>query len=98
MSPLAFRLYKVLQSIPQGKVATYGALAKYLHTSPRAVASMLAVNTEPDIYPCYKVIHTDERIGGYRGGIEEKIRRLESDGIKITEGKINLKEYGFWKF
>ena len=60
-------LYTFLQSIPKGKVTTYGAIAKRFGTSPRAIASMLHANIELDIYPCYKVIHTNGRVGGYRG-------------------------------
>lgn len=95
MSPLALALYRMLQSIPQGKVTTYGALAKHLHTSPRAIASVLAANTELDLYPCYRVVHTDGRIGGYRGGVDEKIRRLEADGIEVVGGKVDLGRWGF---
>jgi len=94
MSPLALKLYQTLQHIPRGKVATYGALAQYLQTSPRAIASMLAANTDLDQYPCYKVVHTDGRIGGYRGGVPEKIRRLKADGIEIVDGRVDLEKWG----
>jgi O-6-methylguanine DNA methyltransferase len=93
MSPLAIKLYQTLQSIPRGKVTTYGILATYLETSPRAIASMLAANTELDRYPCYRVVHTDGRIGGYRGGVPEKIRRLEDDEVRINDGKIDFGEF-----
>jgi O6-methylguanine-DNA--protein-cysteine methyltransferase len=57
----------LLQSIPQGKVTTYGILAKHFDTSPRAIARMLASNTELDTYPCYKVVASTGDISGYRG-------------------------------
>lgn len=95
MSPLALKLYQTIQRIPAGKVTTYGALAKHLKTSPRAAASMLAANALPDVYPCFKVVHTDGRIGGYNGGVENKIRRLKSDGIEIVDGKVDLGKFGF---
>ncbi|MDD2916252.1 MAG: MGMT family protein [Candidatus Gracilibacteria bacterium] len=96
MSPLALQLYKTIQKIPRGKVTTYGTLAKYLKTSPRAIASMLAANTLPDVYPCYKIVHTDGRLGGYSygEGVPEKIRRLKSDGIEILDGKVDLERFG----
>lgn len=59
-------LYEALKRIPPGKVATYGTFAKHFRTSPRAIANMLAANTLLDTYPCYRVVHTDGRIGGYR--------------------------------
>lgn len=97
MSPLAVKLYHTIQLIPKGKIATYGALAKYLKTSPRAAASMLAANPFPDTYPCYKIVHTDGRLGGYSGrdGVPGKIRRLQADGIEIVDGKVDLGKYGF---
>ena len=98
MATLRSALYQALLKIPQGKVTTYSILAKHLKTSPRAVASMLAANTELELYPCYKVIHTDGLIGGYRGGVSEKIRRLEADEIRINDGKIDLGKYGFGAF
>lgn len=100
MSPLALRLYKALLSIPRGKVATYATLAKHLDTSPRAIASMLAANREANIYPCYKVVHTDGRLGGYGygNGVPEKIRRLEADGIEIRDGRVDLERFGFRGF
>lgn len=98
MTTLRSELYKALLAIPKGKVASYGTLAKHFHTSPRAIASMLAANTELELYPCYKVIHTDGTIGGYRGGVEEKIRKLEDDEIRINQGKIDLGKYEFRGF
>jgi methylated-DNA-[protein]-cysteine S-methyltransferase len=95
MSALAEKLYHTLQALPHGKVTTYGSLAKYLSTSPRAIASMLAANTELDMYPCYKVVHTDGRIGWYRGWVPEKIRRLEADGVVIIDGRVDLEKCGF---
>jgi O-6-methylguanine DNA methyltransferase len=82
-------LYTFLQTIPKGKVTTYGALAKHFSTSPRAIASMLSANQELDVYPCYKVIHTDGRIGGYRGWVAEKIQKLKNDGIDIVDWVIS---------
>ncbi|EKD30103.1 MAG: hypothetical protein ACD_78C00156G0009 [uncultured bacterium (gcode 4)] len=98
MSPLRTALYNTIRLIPRGKVATYGILAKHFHTSPRAIASMLAANTLLDTYPCYRIIHTDGRIGGYREWTEEKIRRLYADGIKTVWGKIDLWKHEFTKF
>ena len=98
MTTLRPNLYRTIQRIPKGKVTTYGILAKHFQTSPRAIASMLAANTELDLYPCYKIIHTDGTIGGYGGGVPEKIRRLEADGIKIVEGRIDLEKYRFGEF
>ena len=87
---IKYELFWLLSSIPKGKVTTYKILAEYFHTSPRAIASMLSANRELDRYPCYKVIACNGKISGYRGWIENKIIRLESDGVKIQDKKIDL--------
>ncbi len=87
-------LYTFLQTIPKGKVTTYGALAKRFGTSPRAIASMLHANRELDKYPCYKVIHTDGRIGWYRWCVDNKIKKLNNDGIDVLDWIVK-KDYIF---
>ncbi len=82
------KLLSFLQSIPPHKVTTYKHIADALHTHPRAVARILASNTQQDIYPCYKVISSDGSLGGYNLWTQEKIHRLQSDGIHIENDKI----------
>ena len=52
-----------LLTIPKGKVTTYKALGQKFAMHPRAVARVLAGNREQDLYPCYKVVHSDGKIG-----------------------------------
>jgi len=82
------KILEFLQTIPSWKVITYKQLAQKFNTHPRAVARILASNTQQDIYPCYKVICSDWCIGGYNLWVEEKVRRLENDDICIQAGKI----------
>lgn len=93
------KAYALLRKIPRGKVTTYGALAKACNTSPRAIGSLMRSNKHPDIYPCYKVVSSSGKIGGYCGSvkgknIERKISMLKKDGIKISNGRIDLKKFG----
>ena len=83
--------YRFLQTIPQGKVMTYKSIAEHFHIHPRKVAILLRQNTQPDLYPCYKIIHHDGRIGGYNGGVNIKRRKLEVDGIVIDNDIIDKK-------
>jgi methylated-DNA-[protein]-cysteine S-methyltransferase len=58
----------------------YGATASYREVAadagkPRAIraaASALASNPVPILVPCHRVIHTEGRTGGYRGGTDAK--------------------------
>jgi len=94
-------VYKLTRQIPKGKVSTYGAIAKALGDirASRAVGFALNQNPDPDFTPCYKVVNSDGTLGGFGLGIEEKIRRLENDGIRVIDGKIvNFDEVFFDNF
>jgi methylated-DNA-[protein]-cysteine S-methyltransferase len=58
----------------------------------RAVGNALNKNFSEKI-PCHRIIKSDGSIGGYRGNVPEKIKKLGSEGIKIINGKINLKKF-----
>ncbi len=67
--------------IPMGETATYADLALRLQNprSQRAVAQACGANPIAIIIPCHRVIAT-VGIGGYRWGIERKIKLLEREG------------------
>ena len=43
--------------------------------------------------PCHRVIKSDGSIGGFAHGTKKKAEMLRKEGIKITNGKIDLKRY-----
>jgi deoxyribonuclease V len=93
--------YNLVKQIPAGYITTYGELARALGDirAARAVGYMLSINSDPDRIPCYRVVHTDGRMGKYALGIEEKERRLRKDGIIISNGMVeNFKERFFSAF
>ncbi len=86
---------KLLKRIPKSKVTTYKELARATGTHPRAIGTIMHSNRFPVKFPCYKVVMSDGRIGGYGYGIEKKIKLLKKDGITIKNGKIDLEKYMF---
>jgi deoxyribonuclease V len=38
--------------------------------------------------PCYKIVHSDGRLGGFGLGIDNKIKRLNKVNIEVKDGKI----------
>lgn len=86
---------ELTKRIPKGRVTTYSEIARALGKprAARAVGNALNKNERPDIIPCYKVVRADGKVGGYGGGVKEKVRRLEKDGVEVKKGKINLKIY-----
>lgn len=83
------KMQRLLLQIPKGKITTYKALAEAMGTKGyRFVGQLLHKNPLPDKYPCYKVVGSDGRIGGYALGNEEKINRLRADGLVIEGDRI----------
>jgi len=87
-------MYKALlflRRIPQGKVVTYTELARASGTSPRAVGRILARNTDPEKYPCYKIVSSRGELTGYSapGGLARKRELLEQGGVAFTpDGRV----------
>ena len=92
------RIYEVVKSIPEGKVATYGQVA-LLAGNPRwarVVGYALHINPEPGIIPCHRVVNREGRVApGFAFGGEGIQRQLlESEGIIFeTDGRIDLEKY-----
>ena len=82
------KVYFLVRQIPEGKVSTYNYIAITLHTSPRTIGKILSKNRNLKFIPCYRVVMSDGRIGGYVKGIKEKRRLLEKDGVYIKNYKI----------
>ncbi len=82
--------YELVRQIPAGKLSTYGAVARALGDTraSRAVGYMMHQNQDPDTIPCYKIVHSDGRLGGFGRGIPDKIRRLKHDNIAVKNGTI----------
>ncbi len=101
---LSDRVYRLLKSVPSGKVTTYKLLAEAARTRGyRAVGQILRNNPYAPTVPCHRVVSSSGSIGGFRGNkegkdITDKISILESEGIKFDGNKIkefNKKLYRF---
>lgn len=86
-------VYKATSQIPRGMVSTYGDIAKALGDvrASRAVGEILSKNPTPIVVPCHRVAYSDGKAGWYSGkgkNSDKKISLLESEGVKIKDGKI----------
>lgn len=83
-------VYKLLAMIPEGKVTTYGELAKALGRprAARMIGQILKRNPNPIIVPCHRVVRSNGDIGGYAYGSHAKRRLLEKEGLKISKGRV----------
>ena len=80
-------VYKLLVRIPNGKVTTYGDIAKQLGNKKlaRSVGKILHNNPDPIIVPCHKVVLSNGKIGGYAYGLKMKKNLLKKEGIIILK-------------
>jgi len=82
--------YNLVRQIPDGKISTYGAVAKALGDvrASRAVGRMMNQNPDADDMPCFKIVYSNGKLGGFGLGIDDKIRRLNQDDISVKDGRI----------
>ena len=87
---LGTKVYRQLLRVPEGKVTTYGDLAKAvgLDNGQRVIGMIMKKNPFPVIVPCHRVVKSDGKIGGYVYGERVKSHMLLKEGIKIKNGKI----------
>jgi O-6-methylguanine DNA methyltransferase len=98
---LAEYTYYLVRQIPPGRISTYGAVAKALGNKgyARAVGRYMNKNPDADTMPCFKIVKSDGSLGGFGRGIQDKVRRLNKEGISIKNGKIvNFKKVYFADF
>ena len=78
------RVIDIIKSIPEGKIATYGQIAKYAG-NPRAarqVAYILHSSSEKDNLPWHRVINSKGSISlKPRHGYELQKQMLEKEGV-----------------
>jgi len=83
------QLHQLLAQIPQGKVTTYKEIAHAMGTTGyRFVGQLLNKNPHPDEFPCFKVVQSDGKLGGFALGNKDKIARLKTEGIEVKNEKI----------
>jgi methylated-DNA-protein-cysteine methyltransferase-like protein len=93
-------VYDVVRLVPEGRVTSYGAIAKYLGSggSARMVGwAMNAVAGRNDV-PAHRVVNRSGLLTGkmHFGGPEEMQKKLEKEGLKVKNDKIlNFTEV-FW--
>lgn len=97
---LSQRVYEYLTKIPKGKVVTYKQVAESLGNKglARAVGNILHKNPDEHKYPCYKVLNSKGELADafVFGGKNIQKKRLEKEGIKVIDDKVDLSLYQ-WK-
>ena len=84
------KVWKILEGIAYGEVVTYGDIAKKISydMSSQAVGGAVGHNPISIIVPCHRVVGFDGKLTGYAGGLENKVKLLELEGVKIRDLKV----------
>mgnify|MGYP004451722683 FL=1 len=95
---IIYEILSVVEEIPAGRVATYGQVAELAgdKNMARAVGNALHRNPDPENIPCYRVVNAKGELAGAFafGGEDVQAKLLESDGIPVIDGKVDLEQYG----
>ena len=92
------KVYEIVKTIPEGKVMTYGDVAK-LSSNPRAsraVGWALHKNPYEGIVPCHRVVNAKGELSKafVFGGINAQRHLLEKEGVVFQEdGTVDLEKY-----
>ena len=76
------KVLKHTSKIPYGKVSTYKDMAAKAGSprGARAAGNALGSNPIPIVVPCHRVLHSGGGLGGYGGGLDNKVLLLELEG------------------
>ncbi|MFH1501477.1 MAG: MGMT family protein [Candidatus Eisenbacteria bacterium] len=91
------RVYRVVRSIPEGKVASYGQVAAIAgRCTPRMVGyAMASVPAGSDV-PWHRVINSRGGLSLRGDGYEMQMALLRSEGVVFdADGRVDLSEFGW---
>lgn len=101
MSEASFfdRVYDVVRQIPEGRVTSYGAIAKYLAAprSARMVGWAMNASHGKDV-PAHRVVNRKGLLTGkhHFQGTNLMQQLLENEGVEIIDNQIQALDEHFW--
>lgn len=93
---IIFQILAVVSEIPQGKVATYGQIARLIgkEKNARLVGKVMSIANQYGDYPCHRVVNSSGRLVP---GWDMQAELLRNEGISLDRNQhVNLKIYQ-WK-
>ncbi|MEI7510478.1 MAG: MGMT family protein [Flavobacterium sp.] len=95
------RVYEIVKQIPEGKVTSYGAIAKALGTarSARMVGWAMNASHNRDDIPAHRVVNRKGLLSGkhHFAGSNLMQQLLENEGVKVIDSQIVDFEKHFWQ-
>ncbi|PTX44541.1 methylated-DNA-protein-cysteine methyltransferase-like protein [Christiangramia gaetbulicola] len=94
------RVYEVCRKIPEGRVTSYGAIAKYLGAARSARMVGWAMNSSHNLedVPAHRVVNRKGILTGkhHFGGSNAMQQLLEAEGVKVQDLQIIDFQKYFW--
>ena len=93
------RVYQVARLIPEGRVTSYGAIAKYLGTAKSArMVGWAMNNSSSKNVPAHRVVNRKGILTGkhHFDGTNLMQQLLENEGIRVIENQIQDFDKVFW--
>ena len=90
------RAWDVVRQIPEGRVASYGQVARLMGAPRCARLVGFAMHASPGVaggVPCHRVVFADGSLapGFAFGGPGEQRRMLESEGVRfLPDGRVDM--------
>ena len=95
------RVYAIVRQIPEGKVTSYGAIAKALGTARSARMVGWAMNASHNLedVPAHRVVNRKGLLSGKQhfDGTNLMQQLLENEGIKVIDNQIVDFDKHFWE-
>jgi methylated-DNA-[protein]-cysteine S-methyltransferase len=94
LSPFAKQVYKLLRTVPKGRVTTYKELANAMDTKAfRAIGQVMRSNPNAPNTPCHRVVSANGTLGGFMGEksgpkVLKKIRLLKKEGVIVHGNRV----------
>ncbi len=78
-------VYKKLLKVKHGRLTSYGELADAIGSpdAARAVGQAVGANPIPIVIPCHRVVSSDQRLGGFSGGLPTKVALLAVENVAV---------------
>ncbi len=86
------KVWAELRKIPLGETQSYADIAAAVGQpgAVRAVGTANGSNPVSVLVPCHRVIRSDGSLGGYGGGLPNKVKLLAAEGITIGQPALDL--------
>lgn len=93
------RIWQMVASIPQGRVASYGQIASLCGypRHARYVGRVLKQLPKDSRLPWFRVITASGHLAFAEGfsAFERQLLHLEAEGVVVVNGRVSIKHYGW---